>query len=138
LKAEGRSLLDAVDDLDRTYGVHLTSQVSVRSNDADALRARIDALLSTPPMQVGGLAVLAVNDLSSGLGGLPPTEGVRLVLAGPTEDGSARVVVRPSGTEPKLKAYLEVVVPLGEGLLDGRSSPHGLMARTTNPTSSVR
>ena len=130
LKAEGRSLLDAVDDLDRTYGVHLTSQVSVRSNDADALRASVDSLLNAPPTQVGGLAVLAVTDLSGGLGGLPPTEGVRLVLAGPTADGSARAVVRPSGTEPKLKAYLEVVVPLSGTPLDAaRGSATAAMSR---------
>jgi len=46
-----------------------------------------------------------VEDLSEGVGGLPPTEGLRYRLA-----GGARVVVRPSGTEPKLKCYLEVVI----------------------------
>ncbi|MFZ0323606.1 MAG: phospho-sugar mutase [Actinomycetes bacterium] len=118
LKDDGRTLLDALDDLDRAYGVHLTSQVSVRSDDAHALQTRVDALTSAPPTRIGGLAVVEVNDLSRGLGGLPPTAGVRLVLAGHVDAGSARVVVRPSGTEPKLKAYLEVVVPVTGRTLD--------------------
>jgi phosphomannomutase len=112
LKADGRTLLDAIDDLDRRYGVHQTSQVSVRSDDGEALRAVVAALRASPPSAVGGLPVLRVDDLAAGADGLPPTDGVRLTLAGPAPGGSARLVVRPSGTEPKVKAYLEVVVPL--------------------------
>jgi phosphomannomutase len=56
---------------------------------------------------LGGLLVASVDDLSRGDGGLPPTEGLRYHLA-----GDARVIVRPSGTEAKLKCYLEVVVPV--------------------------
>lgn len=53
---------------------------------------------------------MSADDLSTGIGGLPPTEGMRYRL-----DGGARVVVRPSGTEPKLKCYLEVVEPVQGG-----------------------
>ena len=130
LKSEGRTLLDALDDLDRRYGVHLTAQVAVRSDEASALLARVEALVGSPPPALGGLAVRTVDDLSLGLGGLPPTQGVRLRLAGPTSGGSARVVVRPSGTEPKLKAYLEVVVPLASRSLDAAREVAGAaMAR---------
>ena len=52
--------------------------------------------------------MLAAADLAAGFEGLPPTDGLLYRLA-----GDARVVVRPSGTEPKLKAYLEVVVDPG-------------------------
>ncbi len=130
LKSEGRTLLDALDDLDRRYGVHLTAQVSVRSDDAAGLSARVAAIIGSPPRSLGGLAVTAVDDLSLGPGGLPPTQGVRLRLAGPTVGGSARVVVRPSGTEPKLKAYLEVVVPMAAESLDAaRGTAGAAMAR---------
>jgi phosphomannomutase len=64
-------------------------------------------LRSRPPTSLGGLAVVTVDDLSLGSAGLPPTEGLRYRLA-----EQARVVVRPSGTEPKIKCYLEVVVPV--------------------------
>jgi phosphomannomutase len=64
-------------------------------------------LRSAPPRELGGRAVEQVEDLTEGIGGLPPTDGLRYRLAG---DG--RVIVRPSGTEPKLKCYLEVVVPV--------------------------
>ena len=64
-------------------------------------------LRDTPPTALGGLAVRAVEDLSPGSADLPPTDGLRYRLA----DG-ARVIVRPSGTEPKIKAYLEVVLPV--------------------------
>ncbi len=60
-----------------------------------------------PPATLGGLDVLEAEDLSEGVGDLPPTDGLRYRLA----DG-ARVIVRPSGTEPKIKAYLEVVLPV--------------------------
>jgi phosphomannomutase len=130
LKSEGRTLLDALDDLDRRYGVHLTAQVSVRSDDAAGLRTRVAAIIGAPPAALGGLAVHAVDDLSRGPGGLAPTEGVRLRLAGPIVGGSARVVVRPSGTEPKLKAYLEVVVPPSTESLDAaRGTAGAAMAR---------
>jgi phosphomannomutase len=67
----------------------------------------MERLRATPPTSLGGLAVLSVDDLSEGSATLPPTEGLRYHLA-----DEARVVVRPSGTEPKLKCYLEVVVPV--------------------------
>ena len=67
----------------------------------------LSALRETPPTSLGGLAVLGVDDLALGSADLLPTEGLRYRLA----DG-ARVIVRPSGTEPKIKCYLEVVVPV--------------------------
>ena len=67
-------------------------------------------LRTSPPTVLGGRAVEAIEDLADGVGGLPPTEGLRYLL-----DAGARVIVRPSGTEPKIKCYLEVVVPAGDG-----------------------
>ena len=83
-------------------------------------------LRARPPAALGGRAVLTAEDLAAGVGGLPPTDGVRYVLA-----GGARIVVRPSGTEPKLKAYLEVVAPVaGAGDLPAaRAAAHRDLAR---------
>jgi phosphomannomutase len=121
-RAQGRSVLDRLDDIHRRHGVHLTAQRSVRFEGRDALaraRAAVERIAETPPVMVGSRGVTGVDDLRPGFGGLPPSDVVRLHLDG------ARLIVRPSGTEPKLKAYLEVVEPLGAGTLDaarGRAS----------------
>ncbi|HUN36549.1 MAG TPA: phospho-sugar mutase [Trebonia sp.] len=107
LAAQGRGLADLLDDLAVEYGLHATGQLSVRTRETAPL---IQRLLVRPPAALGGVPVGSVTDLSAGANGLPPTPGVRFLLA----DGS-RVIVRPSGTEPKLKCYLEVVVPVTGG-----------------------
>ena len=108
-KAGGRTLVDLLDDIAREHGLHATDQLSVRVGDPADITRAMDTLRRTPPTSLGGLAVEQVDDLSTGSAGLPATEGLRYRLA----DG-ARVIVRPSGTEPKIKCYLEVVVPVGE------------------------
>ena len=110
LKAEGRTLDDRLDDIARTYGLHATDQLSVRVTDLAQIDAAMSRLRAAPPASLGGLSVERVDDLADGSADLLPTEGLRYVLA-----ERARVVVRPSGTEPKLKCYLEVVVPVEEG-----------------------
>jgi phosphomannomutase len=106
-KAQGRSLVDVLDDLALAHGLHATDQLSVRVTDLAEIGAAMGRLRAAPPPTLGGLRVEAIDDLSCGDGGLPPTEGLRYRLA-----SGARVIVRPSGTEPKLKCYLEVVVPV--------------------------
>jgi phosphomannomutase len=110
LKAEGRTLVDRLDDIAREHGLFATDQLSVRVTDLRRIAAVMERLRSSPPRVLGGLAVESVEDLVLGSGDLPPTDGLRLRLA-----DRARVVVRPSGTEPKLKCYLEVVVPVEAG-----------------------
>src|SRR5690606_230851 len=75
------------------------------------ITSALGRLRAEPPARLGGRAVERFDDLSQGVDGLPPTDGVRFRLA-----GNARVVVRPSGTEPKLNCYLEVVHPVGDDL----------------------
>jgi phosphomannomutase len=104
-KAQGRSLVDVLDDLALAYGLHATDQLSVRVTDVAEIASAMQRLRTAPPVTLGGFRVESVDDLALGEGGLPPTDGLRYRLA----DG-ARVIVRPSGTEPKLKCYLEVVV----------------------------
>ncbi|MXG89506.1 phospho-sugar mutase [Nocardioides sp. YIM 123512] len=106
-KAAGRTLLDVLDDIALEHGLHATDQVSVRVADLALIGQAMERLRTAPPSELGGLVVEGVDDLAAGSVDLPPTDGLRFRLA----DG-ARVVVRPSGTEPKLKAYLEVVVPV--------------------------
>lgn len=106
-KAAGRTLVDILDDIALTHGLHATDQLSVRVTDLGEIAAAMARLRGTPPADLGGLAVERVDDLTQGSADLPPTDGLRYRLA----DG-ARVIVRPSGTEPKLKCYLEVVVPV--------------------------
>jgi phosphomannomutase len=114
LKAEGRTLVDRLDDIARQHGLHATDQLSVRVTDLSLIGAAMARLRATPPTVLGGLRVEQVDDLSLGTPDLPPTEGLRYRLS-----DDARVVVRPSGTEPKIKCYLEVVVPVEQGAEDG-------------------
>jgi len=101
LKASGQSLLGRLAEIYAEYGTHVTDQLSLRVTDLAAIPRMMSGLRQDPPKELGGLAVQQVDDLSQGSDTLPPTDGLRFVLDG------ARVVVRPSGTEPKLKCYLE-------------------------------
>ena len=101
LKASGQSLLGRLAEIYAEYGTHVTDQLSLRVTDLASIPRMMSGLRQDPPKELGGLAVQQVDDLSQGTDMLPPTDGLRFVLDG------ARVVVRPSGTEPKLKCYLE-------------------------------
>ncbi|HEX6754512.1 MAG TPA: phospho-sugar mutase [Mycobacteriales bacterium] len=98
LRAEGRTLADRLDELAAEFGVHATAPLTVRVDDLGRIDAAMARLRAAPPAELLGRPVTAVDDL------LPDADVVRLRADG------VRVVVRPSGTEPKLKAYLEVVV----------------------------
>ncbi|MGV9424949.1 phospho-sugar mutase [Streptomyces sp. NPDC003656] len=106
LKEQGRTLTDLLDDIAVTYGLHATDQLSVRVEDLSLIADAMRRLREHPPTRLAGLAVTSAEDLTRGTATLPPTDGLRYALDG------ARVIVRPSGTEPKLKCYLEVVLPV--------------------------
>ncbi|MER5385110.1 phospho-sugar mutase [Streptomyces sp. NPDC002688] len=108
LKERGRTLLDLLDDIAVAYGLHATDQLSVRVEDLSVITNAMRRLREQPPTELAGLAITKAEDLTRGTDTLPPTDGLRYTLDG------ARVIVRPSGTEPKLKCYLEVVVPVGD------------------------
>jgi phosphomannomutase len=101
LKAQGRTLADRLDEIARAHGVHHTSQLSVRVADLTLIRDAMARLRANPPSALAGEAV-QVQDLAPGSAELPPTDAVLL------RGARTQVVVRPSGTEPKLKCYLEV------------------------------
>ncbi len=110
-KAAGRSVLDRYDELERAHGVHLTAQVTLRTTDQAEVMRRLRA---DPPAELGGQPVTGVVDLATGNGtrGVPRADVLIFRLPG------ARVVLRPSGTEPKIKCYIEITEPLA-----GRSLP---------------
>lgn len=107
LKAQGRTLIDALDDLARTHGLFRTDQLSARFTDASQIPQVVEQLRSQPPSDLAGSEIVQVVDLVDGYEGLPPTDGLLLLAA-----NDSRVIVRPSGTEPKVKCYLEVVLPV--------------------------
>ncbi|HEX5740116.1 MAG TPA: phospho-sugar mutase [Pilimelia sp.] len=117
LRAQGMRLSDRLDALARAHGVHLTGQVGVRSADLGALAAGMARLRAAPPRTLVGRPVTSVADR------LPDADVLTLRAEG------LRVVVRPSGTEPKLKAYLEVVVPVtGDDLTGARAEAAATLA----------
>jgi phosphomannomutase len=126
LRQKGLTVTDMLDQLDARYGVHLTTQVSARVADLGRIAAVMARLRSEPPATVAGIAVSSVVDLSRGDDGLPPTDGVRLTLA-----SGARIIVRPSGTEPKVKCYLQSTpAPSGDVAAD-RDRARGELAAIT-------
>ena len=112
-KSEDRSVLDVYDDLERAHGVHLTSQLTLRTAD----QARVmSELRSCPPAAFGDEPVSGLTDLAgspaadgaAGAPGVPVPRADVLIFRLP----GARVVLRPSGTEPKIKCYIEITEPL--------------------------
>jgi len=116
LKAEGRTLTDLLDDLAVEHGVHATDSFSVRVTDLAQIDILMGRLRAEAPTTVADVDVARIDDLSKGDGGLPPTEGLRYHLA-----DRSRVIVRPSGTEPKVKVYLEVIEPVASAARLGES-----------------
>lgn len=107
LKDEGRDLLSVLDDLHTQLGVHATDAFSVRVTDLTDLGVLMARLRATPPRELAGSPVTQADDLALGSEALPPTDGLRYLL-----DDATRIIVRPSGTEPKLKVYLEATEPV--------------------------
>jgi phosphomannomutase len=132
--AAGRSVLDVYDELERAHGVHLTSQVTLRTADQAQVMRRLRA---APPDAFGaetvsGLTDLAAgteggggagNDAGAGNGAVPRADVLIFRLAG------GRVVLRPSGTEPKIKCYIEITEPVADGsLAQARAAAAGRLA----------
>jgi phosphomannomutase len=113
-KSAARSVLNVYDDLERAHGVHLTSQLTLRTDSQEQVMSR---LRSAPPAAFGGEPVTGRSDLAEGSGDVPPADVLTFRLAG------GRVVLRPSGTEPKIKCYIELTEPLaGRSLAAARQA----------------
>ncbi|MWB99251.1 phospho-sugar mutase [Agromyces seonyuensis] len=109
LQAEGRTVADRLDEFAAKFGAAASSQISIRVTDLSRIGALMTRLRDEPPAELGGIRVERIEDLADGSDELPPSDVLRIVLA----DGS-RVMVRPSGTEPKLKVYIDALATDGD------------------------
>jgi phosphomannomutase len=112
-RERGRSVLDQLDDIYRRVGLFVTEQVSLTKPGSEGMaeiKAAMTEFRQRPPKAIAGHAVERVLDLARGEGGLPPSDVLVFKLA-----GGRRVIMRPSGTEPKLKSYYEVRVEVAAG-----------------------
>jgi phosphomannomutase len=120
-RARGKTMLEHLDDIYRKVGLFVTEQVSLTKPGAEGLaqiREAMTKFRGSPPQALAGHAIEEVIDLLPGEGGLPPSDVLVFKLA-----GGRRVIMRPSGTEPKLKSYYEVRIEVGAGeaMADARS-----------------
>lgn len=128
-KADGKTIFETLDELYLVHGLHASDQLSIRVADLGLLDAMMNRLRVSPPDSFGGSAVETVTDLAEGSEHLPPTDGLLYL----TKDRS-RVIIRPSGTEPKLKCYLEVIrgvesaAGLPEARREARAALDGVLA----------
>ena len=113
LKRNGLTLADLLDEVWARHGFHGTEQISIRVSDMGAITRLLATLRSNPPQEIAGRAVEAIDDLAAPKDGLPPTDGLRIWLA-----GGIRAIIRPSGTEAKMKCYLEVITKTAEESAD--------------------
>lgn len=104
LKAKGSSISEYLKEINKTYGFHKTVQISIRVADVAAIAQKLDGLRQSKPTEIAGLKVLQFDDLMRPSDSLPPTDGLRFYL-----ENQVRLIIRPSGTEPKVKFYIEVV-----------------------------
>ncbi|MEY3704943.1 MAG: hypothetical protein RLY29_315 [Actinomycetota bacterium] len=112
LKEAGSNFESFLDQIWQRIGFHATRQISVRTRDLSDIENVMSRLRTNRPTSIAGFEITGFDDLEQPSDGLPPTNGIRLWLA-----GKYRVIVRPSGTEPKIKCYIEVVEPTAEAAL---------------------
>jgi len=104
LKIKGQTLLDLLDEVWARHGFHGTEQISIRVADMSRITELLTRIRQNPPKVIAGRTVTAIDDLANPQDGLPPTDGLRIWLA-----EGIRIIVRPSGTEAKMKCYIEVI-----------------------------
>ena len=104
LAANGKTVLDLLDEIWARHGFHATEQISIRLSDLSKVGVILGGLRRNPPLHIAGRAVTSIDDLAAPTDGLPATDGLRIWL-----DGGVRIIIRPSGTEAKMKCYIEVI-----------------------------
>ena len=104
LNSEGKTLNDLLDEIWKTYGFHATEQISIRVSDLALISTLMNKLRTQTITEIAGFKVLSKDDLAKPTNSLPATDGLRFNL-----EKKIRIIIRPSGTEPKIKCYIEVV-----------------------------
>lgn len=104
LAAQNKTLLDLLDEIWARHGFHATEQISIRLTEVSQVGQIMGNLRTNPPKFIAGYSATSIEDLSDPIDGLPPTDGIRIWL-----DGKIRIIIRPSGTEAKMKCYIEVI-----------------------------
>ena len=104
LASNGKTVLDLLDEIWARHGFHATEQISIRLSDLSKVGVILGGLRRNPPLHIAGRAVTSIDDLAAPTDGLPATDGLRIWL-----DGGVRIIIRPSGTEAKMKCYIEVI-----------------------------
>jgi phosphomannomutase len=117
-RAQGRTLDDLLLEFGETFGAFASDQIAIRVDDVAVIGRIMAALRTSPPERLGDATVEGIDDFRDGREGLPPADVLRIRVS-----GDARVLVRPSGTEPKLKAYLDV---RGDSAEDAAARLHAL------------
>ena len=138
LKSEGSSIEAELDRIRNRDGYFATAPLSFRLDDVSLIATAMAKLRENPPATLAGSPAVEVHDLSAGYEGLPPTDGILLL-----SESNSRVIVRPSGTEPKLKCYLEVVADPSElqaaADADARAAASaGVRLSTTSASASLK
>jgi phosphomannomutase len=121
LKRDGLTLSDLLDDVWQRHGFHATEQISVRVADMSSIARLLNGLRDNPPASIAGRKVDSIDDLAAPTDGLPPTDGLRIWVS-----GGIRIIIRPSGTEAKMKCYIEVITKTSDeaaSLLDQLRTP---------------
>jgi phosphomannomutase len=103
LDAKGQTIYDRLQEIWALIGYHATEQISIRVENIKLVANVLSKLRNNPPIEIAGFQVSHIDDLAQPKNQLPPTDGLRIWL------GDIRIIVRPSGTEPKLKCYIEVI-----------------------------
>jgi phosphomannomutase len=106
LKRQDKTIIDLLDEVWARHGFHGTEQISIRVNELSDVTKLMSGLRTNPPQVIAGKLVESIDDLEKPSNDLPPTDGLRIWLA-----GGIRIIIRPSGTEAKMKCYVEVIAP---------------------------
>ena len=110
LKAQGMTIADHLVAFAQRFGAFASGQISIRVDDLDDIPKLMQRLRDHPPATIGSFAVEQIDDFRDGFEPFPPSDILRIWV-----HGGARIIVRPSGTEPKLKVYLDASAVEGDG-----------------------
>jgi len=109
LREQGNTVADRLAEFADTFGAFASTQISIRVDNLDEIPAISGRFRKAPPETIAGQRVTAIEDFANGFENFPPSDLIRL-----TVEGGSRVIVRPSGTEPKLKIYIDAAVTDGD------------------------